>query len=60
MGMGAEMNDADRYELDTILAGIAQIKREQANLRAMLTDIWMLLCPELPVPQAEDREALDS
>jgi len=53
------VTDATKYELDTILAAIVQVKREQANIRAMLTAIWVVLCPEMPVPE-DDREHLDS
>jgi len=48
------ITDTTLYEIDTILAAIMQIKREQANLRCMMTAILAALCPEAETPQERD------
>jgi len=52
------ITDTTLYELDTILAAIMQIKREQANLRCMMTAILSALRPDAETP--EEREHLDA
>ena len=51
-------DDATRYEIDTILAAILKLQREIAEMHAMMKVLWVILCPDVPLPVVE--KTLDS